>query len=47
MKFESIDLVLGSKKVQVDSLSDKIDISILEKIKVKSGINTLRICGGS
>ena len=44
MRFISVDSVLGSQSVSVDSLSNKIDASILKKIKIKSGINSLRIC---
>ena len=44
MRFISVDSVLGSQSVSVDSLSNKIDASVLKKIKIKSGINSLRIC---
>ena len=47
MEFESIDYVLGSQKLSVDELSLKIDISVLEKIKNKSGIESIRICNES
>lgn len=47
MKFESIDYVLGSQKLSVDDLSPEIDISVLEKIKNKSGIGSIRICNES
>ena len=47
MEFESIDYVLGSQKLPVDELSPKIGISVLEKIKNKSGIQSIRICNES
>ena len=47
MKFESIDYVLGSQKLSVTDLSPAIDISVLEKIKNKSGIDSIRICDAS
>jgi 3-oxoacyl-[acyl-carrier-protein] synthase III len=47
MKFESIDYVLGSQKLSVNDLSPAIDISVLEKIKNKSGIESIRICNES
>ena len=47
MRFEAIDYVLGSKKIPINDLSPAISTAVLEKIKLKSGIDSIRVCNDS